>query len=108
MRKITISIPIFDQEVTVIWGNTIESVFQYLADTEGYINKNLSVEASTVDYEDGRIFICLTPETQDKIIVHECVHAVYSLINLLGISLEDEEVFAYLLEFLYGEIKKHV
>ena len=83
-------------------------IFQYLAETEGFVNQKLAADASTVNYEDGRIFICLTHNTEDSIIIHESVHAVYALIGLLGLKLEDEEIFAYLLEFIYKEIKKHV
>lgn len=109
MKQTAINIPIFDQNVVVIWGENLENLLQYVEDTEGVIQKStVSVDAITIDYRDGRIFICLTNSASDYVIVHECVHAVYALINLVSLDLKDEEIFAYLLEYLYKEIKKYV
>lgn len=84
----------------------------YEASREYYVGnyRNTSV-ACTITYGDGRCLLLFGKDAPLMYIAHECCHAVFDLINHLGLSLkrEDEdgnELFCYLCGSLVQEVVK--
>lgn len=46
----------------------------------------------------------------DRVVAHECVHITYRILKNKGMKLKDssEEAYAYLLDYLYGEVSEIV
>lgn len=100
-----LEIPIFRQDVWLILGPPIE-VSNYLHDK---YDGDFSIDSNFVDA------ICMHQGTTSWIwwderdatipkLVHELGHAVFDLMNDLGILIQDQEVFCYTQEWLLEEI----
>lgn len=86
MKQTIIKIPIFDQEVVLLQGENLDNIISYLQDVEGECNYRQGSDACVVDYNDGRIFLCIKNNPSLFIILHECVHVIYSIFRRVGIN----------------------
>lgn len=66
-----------------------------------------NTEAFTVgNEEEAACYIFFRKNPNAGIIAHECYHAVKSLLRWIGAEKEDEEVFAYLLDYVTEKTHK--
>lgn len=101
-----INIPIYNKILNFILGDASE-VKEYLFDTTGYnctFNENSS---DAVEIHIGLTsWIWFNPERITVgILVHELSHAVFDLMEDLGLEKSDQEAFCYLIEFLIEQCK---
>ena len=112
MKKHTIEIPLYECSVTLYYGNKMNKVIKYF-------NKQNDFKIDIKDNEDcyglvvykGRSPHILIEKNKDKskersVITHECFHAAMHILNHLmaRVDYENQEPFAYLLDFIYREI----
>ena len=100
-----ISIPIYNKLICFILGDP-EEVKEYLFDTTGY-NCVFDEYCNAVEIHIGLTsWIWFDPEKITlSILVHELSHAVFDLMDDIGLQHSDQEAFCYLLEYLIEQCK---
>ena len=100
-----INIPIYNQHVWIIVGDPYEAQ-DYLRDCycgdysfDPNSTNAICLHSGTVSW------IWLAQDVTFAILVHELSHAVFDLMNDLGLDKSDQEAFCYLLEYLINECK---
>lgn len=107
MRRIVINVPIFNQNITVIVAKDVASITKWVNDS---FNQNFSFDVKidgSVYMAQGSIIVGLEEGVEDKVILHESLHVVFALDRILGLDYS-EELWCYLLEFIYSAIKQFV
>lgn len=106
----------FDLKVVDCKDNSIESCIQYL------IRKGESYSDLTgmKDYEDRECIACVyntksstniylfvADDLPLDVLVHECIHITFAVFDIVGsnINEETEELFAYINQFIFNEVK---
>lgn len=109
MKKLEISIPIYDREVTVLMAEDLNTIDNYIEDCYNVLleGKTNVRSASTYTLPDGVIIIGITNTENLRGIVHECGHATFEVLNLIGINpVTDQETFCYIQDYLFDKISK--
>ena len=108
MKKLEINIPIFDQMVVVLQAEEMSSVDKYVEDVYDIKLGAGPAEcrkASTYRLPNEIIIIGLLPDSTERTIVHECGHATFELLDVLGINPTiDQETFCYIQDYLFDKI----
>ena len=107
MRKLEINIPIFDQMIVVLQAEEMSSVDKYVEDVYDIKLGAGPAEcrkASTYRLP-NEIIIGLLLDSTERTIVHECGHATFELLDILGINPTiDQETFCYIQDYLFDKI----
>jgi|SRR6478736_3114759 len=100
----------------VVFTNDIQSTVRYQCDrckipSKKFLpgNNCLGCFINTGDKYGRRMWILLDIEkVSERVIVHECFHAIYYLLDTKGVKLKpsSEETFAYLLDSLYTRVRR--
>lgn len=98
--------PVFKNYVYIILGDAYE-ISDYLSNVKGL---NVTIDPNTTDgyciYQDSMgAFIWFQSDVSIEVLVHELSHAVFDIMENLGIDVKDQEVFCYMLEYLISECK---
>jgi|APSaa5957512535_1039671.scaffolds.fasta_scaffold04975_4 hypothetical protein len=109
-----IQLNVFPYDVMVSFGNSVEEIKKELTkykveldeETEGYLKK--SGVAHTVKLPNRAVLIYFVEKPTYGVIAHEAFHAVWMILATMGVepSVESEEVYAYMVEYLVNEILK--
>jgi hypothetical protein len=75
---------------------------------EDYKNSNGFVDEAIGP--DGKYIVLGLNSKSDRVIVHESVHACHKIMSFRGIPINNEntEIQAYLIDYIFQEIKDHV
>ena len=105
MKKWTVNIPIYNFEIEILYDEDMQNMVNYISEAH-FLSP--TYEGSLSDYDaltwpiNGSLIIITTTTTNKYVIVHECVHVVWSMFKSCGI--DDEESFAYMLQYLYKQV----
>ena len=100
-----------DFKCVCIYSKYIEDIQKYLKENyyvnEDYYNFNTDGCDDLIHKTDGRQIIIQLKSKDEKIIVHECVHAVMRWSRLIGqhYPADNHELLAYWVEYLFDKIK---
>ena len=102
VRKKKIIIPIYGAKLTIIVGENIKEVADYL---------NYEMPSTTTALsgaQGGNIDIGLSEDCTLKEIVHECLHATLEVFDFVGAkpNLEDHEPLCYLHDYICSQVFK--
>ena len=102
MKKLEINIPIYDQKVTVLYAEKLETVDNYLKDYFRVEFDTDPAQARCYIMPGKELFIGLQKDVKNKYIVHETGHLVFELLNKIGINPTNaQETFCYIQEYLF-------
>lgn len=115
MKAITIPIEVYGRAVVILQGNVKESI-QWLKDEETDNETVTAVEDTEWSYTDAvtvsdgtDAYIVVKEEAEDRVIVHELLHATSDILKIIGIDFNSaEEAYAYLLGYLYAQWREAV
>lgn len=102
LTKKTIKVPIYDYKVIIVVADTWEEVHKMYPDIE---DEGRACVLECSDYS-----IIAVPPHQPECVVHECVHLKNCIWNYIGYKPipNNDEVDAYLVEYLFNEVLKVV
>lgn len=103
VTKRTIKVPIYDYRVIIIVVDTWEET------KEACPSLDYEGRACVIEQENGTSTIVIPPN-QPATVVHECVHLKNCIWNYIGQipRADNDEVDAYLVEYLFTEVSKVV
>jgi len=115
-KAISLVIPwhVFPFEVMVCLGMDKEEVLKelekyYIPDDEKEYVK-MEGRGKTIMFKGGETLIWMEnyPRPGSGVLAHECFHAIYFLLDKIGITIDgsSDELVAYMLEYLTNEIHK--
>ena len=99
-------IPIFEQFIYV-WIEDREDFNNFFEDNFPNIPIEFWWKAVTYSSNDWRLCVYISDKSDQYTILHECVHITFHIIKNCWIEMgEDEEVFAYLYEYIVKSMHK--
>ena len=102
MKRWSISIPIFNKEVIVLQSKDIQTIENYINDAYNCsFTGGESCCGATYTLPNGSIIIGLMNNDKSTVL-HECCHAVFRIQDTINST--DEELFCYLVEYLYNHV----
>lgn len=109
MKRWEIDIPIFEKLLVVIKADTLDKVDEYISDIyhmplHHEATANLLNATTYSELPDDVIYMGLTNECTTRDVVHECGHVAWQILKLIGG--QDEEVYCYLLDFIFDKVTK--
>lgn len=104
----TIRIPMYEYDVHIIITDSIGQSRKARDKEVGHAYDAAAFVGGLHSYRegDGQSFIFLYPKTAPIVYVHEVYHVVCTIFRYIGAGPVDEEVFAYHLAWLSGEVEK--
>lgn len=107
LKRKTIKLPIYPIEINFIAGDYTEFL-EYLSWYHGWPMEP-SDNIAEVHEIAGHHYLWFDEKTITvPIMIHELGHAVFNIMNYLGLDIKDQEAFCYMQEYLYEEISKYV
>lgn len=111
-----IKVPIWSSDVLIYcgpWGSFLKRLKEAGVDDEGVADvrgdpPNSRIIARTYRLKDGggSQAVYSPKDIQTVTLVHELYHVTYGILDAKGVLKDDEEAFAYTLEYLYKEATK--
>jgi hypothetical protein len=101
-----IKVPIYNQDIWIFVGDPYE--FQnYLYDIENVQNVEFNPHFANAIclHKDCRSWIWLREDSTIGDLTHELCHAVFDLMEDVGLNNSDQEAFCYLIQYLINECK---
>lgn len=101
ITKKTINIPIFRVKLLIVVADTTEECLQIDSRVD------TGCDSCVIDYCDGRVAIFISSKEQ-AVVIHECLHVKNAVWNRIGYEpcVNNDEVDAYLIAYIYKEVKK--
>lgn len=103
-----IEVPIYNYKIEFVSGY-IGEVVDYYRDVDSVeLEVNNNHVACTWNLSNKSV-IWFEEETIDVFIMnHEIAHAIFAMMNCIGLELTDEEVFCYSQEYVLKEVTKYI
>lgn len=109
MKKKQLQIPIFNVSVQLLMGE-LDTIVTYLSalhhENLWRCRQNWEIDGCCfTNLPDDSIVIWMEPDCDWTVLSHETGHATFYIIRLLGMSIDDEELFCYLHQYLNEQCK---
>jgi hypothetical protein len=91
----------FDYTVHFVETDNFKLAFDHFRlRTRRDLSNHATIAVTWHSDRDNESYIFTSPKERISVIVHECLHAVHHMLNSRGVFMDDDEVFAYHLEYL--------
>lgn len=110
MKEQIINIDIYKRSVVILQDGCVGDICKWIEEHNATdIAQSVKEEdwdtSNAVTYFDGLdVYIISPKQISTKTLVHELTHATFKVLKIVGInSVQEEEAFAYLYEYLYDK-----
>lgn len=99
-----IDIPVYKAKIYICTGD-YDDYCDYISEIKNVSREDLCAYGSLAQCNDfGLSQYCWIGNSADiAIVVHELSHAIFGIMKYLGLDINDEEVFCYMLEYAFNE-----